>query len=44
MVFDNEGAEMKHKTAEYTQEFVKIINKARTKEPVYKEFNFMGGL
>jgi quinol monooxygenase YgiN len=44
MVFENEGAELKHKTAGYTQEFVDIVNKACVKKIIFKEFNFMGGL
>jgi quinol monooxygenase YgiN len=44
MVFENEGAELKHKTAGYTQEFTEIVNKACKKKIIFKEFNFVGGL
>ena len=44
MVFENEGAELKHKTAGYTQEFVDIVNKVCVKKIIFKEFNFVGGL
>ena len=44
MCFENEGAEMKHKSAGYTREFVQLINKSCKKEPVYKEYTCMGGV
>jgi quinol monooxygenase YgiN len=44
MAFDNEGAEMRHNTAGYTQEFVKVLNKTCVKEPIYKEYTYVGGL
>lgn len=44
MAFENEGAELKHKTAGYTEEFVHIMNKICKNKPVFKEFNYVGGL
>ena len=44
MLFDNEGAEIKHKAAGYTQEFEELINKVCSKKIINKEFNFVGGL
>jgi quinol monooxygenase YgiN len=44
MAFENEGAEMKHKTAGYTQDFVEKINKTCEKEPIYLDYTYIGGL
>lgn len=44
MAFENEGAELKHKTAGYTEEFVDILDKICKNKPVFKEFNYVGGL
>ena len=44
MCFENEGAELKHKSAGYTQDFVGIINKSCKKKPVYKNYINIGGL
>ena len=44
MAFENEGAEMKHMAAGYTQEFNKLLNKSCVKNPIYKEFSYIGGL
>jgi len=44
MCFENEGAEMKHRSAGYTQEFVEIINRTCKKEPVFKEYTCVGGV
>jgi quinol monooxygenase YgiN len=44
MAFENEGAEMKHRAAEYTQEFETVLKKACTKDPIFKEYTYVGGL
>ncbi len=44
MAFENEGAELKHKTAGYTEEFVQILDNFCKNKPVFKEFNYVGGL
>lgn len=44
MAFENEGAELKHKTAGYTVDFFHILENLCKKKPVFKEFNYVGGL
>ncbi|MGD9328900.1 MAG: antibiotic biosynthesis monooxygenase [Cyclobacteriaceae bacterium] len=44
MAFENEGAELKHQQAGYTQEFVQIVNKNCKKDPVFKTYEYVGGL
>ena len=44
MAFENEGAELKHKTAGYTEEFFQILDNICKNKPVIKEFNYLGGL
>ena len=44
MAFENEGAELKHKTAGYTEEFVQTLDNFCKNKPVFKEFNYVGGL
>ncbi len=44
MAFENEGAELKHNIAGYTEEFVQVLEKICKNKPVFKEFNYLGGL
>ena len=44
MAFENEGAELMHQQAGYTQEFMKIINLNCKKDPVFKKYEYVGGL
>ena len=44
MAFENEGAELKHKLSGYTQDFVKILEKICKNKPIFKEYNYLGGL
>jgi len=44
MAFENEGAEMKHKAAGYTEEFFRILENICKKKAVYKAYRYLGGL
>jgi len=44
MIFESDGAEKKHQSAVYTENFIKILNTNCKGEPVIKKYNFMGGL
>ena len=44
MAFDNEGAQLIHQNAGYTQEFVRIVTKNCKKDPVFKSYKYVGGL
>jgi len=44
MAFENEGAEMMHKAAGYTREFETVLKKACKKDPIFKEYTYVGGL
>ena len=44
MAFENEGAELMHRKAGYTKEFVQIINQNCKKRPVFKAYEYVGGL
>jgi quinol monooxygenase YgiN len=44
MIFESEGAEKLHKTAAYTEKFLKILLPNCKSEPRIKKFNYIGGL
>jgi quinol monooxygenase YgiN len=44
MIFESEGAEKKHQGAEYTKKFTKALYPNCKSEPVFKKFNYHGGL
>lgn len=44
MAFENAGAEMKHRSAGYTREFMTLLEDVCRKEPAYTDFTYIGGL
>ena len=44
MAFENDGAELMHQKAGYTQEFTQMINLNCKKDPVFKAYEYVGGL
>lgn len=44
MAFENEGAQLIHQNAGYTREFVQMINLNCKKDPVFKTYDYIGGL
>jgi len=44
MVFESEGAEKKHQRAVYTEKFTEILYPNCKSEPIFKNFNYFGGL
>ncbi len=44
MAFENEGAELMHQNAGYTKQFVQIVNLSCKKNPVFKTYEYVGGL
>lgn len=44
MAFQNAGAEMVHKNAGYTREFLQVLDRACKKAPQFTEYNCVGGI
>ncbi len=44
MIFESEGAEMKHKNAHYTEDFNKILSPSCKSAPVYKKYKYVAGI
>jgi len=44
MAFENEGAQLMHQNAGYTKEFVQMVNENCKKNPVFKTYEYIGGL
>jgi quinol monooxygenase YgiN len=44
MAFESKGAEMIHEGAGFTQQFFDVIRRTCRKEPIHREYTYIGGL
>lgn len=44
MAFENEGAEMKHRSAAYSESFMDLLHRTCKKKPAYRDYAYIGGL